>query len=75
MTEPSCLEELPPSLREELLSLGAWIRDGLLQGGQIAFIQCSEKDKSRILMYFWLQERGNQVKYADSKTSLFIMTV
>ena len=45
VTEPSCLEELPPSLREELLSLGAWIRDGLLQGGQIAFIQCSEKTK------------------------------
>ena len=32
MAEPSCLEELPSSLREELVSLGAWIRDGLLQG-------------------------------------------
>ena len=32
MAEPSCLEELPTSLREELVSLGAWIRDGLLQG-------------------------------------------
>ena len=32
MAEPSCLEELPSSLRDELVSLGAWIRDGLLQG-------------------------------------------
>ena len=32
VAEPSCLEDLPSSLREELVSLGAWIRDGLLQG-------------------------------------------
>ena len=52
MTEPSCLDELPPSLREELLSLGAWIRDGLLQGEACRYsLHLVSSEKTRLSDY------------------------